>query len=173
MGIPLSEIRDKGLRSRIMESIGRRREKSNPCDLLISQLRHHGFDDFVTEYHFAAEWIGRGPGVRERLKMKGWKDWRIDVFFLRHSFGFEAEGGGFGRPVRCHRCMNYVKRRTAGGRFVVIREGGRHNTGTGHQDDCRKYNVAESLGIRIFRFTTPMIESGEAIKFIKELFEGE
>lgn len=170
MAIRLSEIRDKKLRARIAKSAGMNCAKSNPSEILKRQLRQNGFTDFVTEFHFAADWVGRHAGVRQRLKAKGWKDWRIDFYFSA-GIGIEVEGGTFGRPVRCHRCLNYVKRRTASGRFTVVREGGRHNTGKGHEDDCRKYNVAESLGIRIFRFTTPMIENGEAIKFIREFFE--
>lgn len=171
MGILLSEIRNKRLRQSIVKSFGVKCEKSNPSALLQEQLRKNGFSDFVTEYHFAAEWVGRHPGVRERLKEKGWKDWRFDFYYGKHGFAIEVEGGTFGRPVKCHRCYGYVKRKIGGNRWVVIREGGRHNTGKGHEDDCKKYNVAESLGIRVFRFTTGMIKRGEAIEFIRDIFE--
>lgn len=140
---------------------------SKPVELLKSQLIQKGFDDFIAEYHFAAEEVGKGRGVRERLQERGWKDWRLDIYFPHPKIALEIEGGTFGRPVQCPRCGIYVQRRLANGRSITIREGGRHNTGKGHEEDCRKYNAAESLGIRVFRFTTAMIKRGEAMAFIK------
>lgn len=170
MALHLSQIRNRKLRQAIVAKYGKQ-EEEKPIEIFKQQLRDNGLDDFTTEFHFAADWVGSGAGVRERLKEKGWKDWRIDIYMENHALGIECEGGTFGRPVFCHNCGLQVKRRLKNGRTVVIREGGRHNTGAGHEDDCLKYNVAESLGIRIFRFTTPMIKRGEAIAFVREFLK--
>lgn len=50
-----------------------------------------------------------------------------------------------------------------GGSWVA----GRHGRGKGFESDCRKYNLATSLGWRVFRFTHSMIKSGEAIRTLK------
>ncbi len=51
-----------------------------------------------------------------------------------------------------------------GGTWVA----GRHTRGDGYRKDCEKYNAAVLLGFRVLRFTTEMVESGEAAKTIKE-----
>lgn len=69
---------------------------------------------------------------------------RLDFFLPDHRIGIECEGGTW---------IN-----------------GRHNRGKGFESDLRKYNEAERMGIRIFRFTTNMIRCGEAKCFLKDLF---
>lgn len=51
--------------------------------------------------------------------------------------------------------------------------GGRHVRGAGFHKDCEKYNEASRLGWQVFRFTKDMIESGEAIKFMEEVYAEE
>lgn len=46
--------------------------------------------------------------------------------------------------------------------------GGRHTTGAGFSQDCEKYNLASLLGFRVFRFTSAMVESGEALDVIEK-----
>ena len=43
---------------------------------------------------------------------------------------------------------------------------GRHSRGAGFESDCNKYNFATRDGWRVYRFTTKMVESREAIKFL-------
>jgi very-short-patch-repair endonuclease len=64
-----------------------------------------------------------------------------------------------------------------GGKEVLVEvEGGtsfgrsRHSKGRGFEDDCRKYNTASSMGFVILRFSTEMVNSAEAIDFIREMF---
>jgi very-short-patch-repair endonuclease len=45
----------------------------------------------------------------------------------------------------------------------------RHSRGNGFEKDCRKYNAAAMLGWRLFRFTTKMVMSGEAIDKMREV----
>ncbi len=42
----------------------------------------------------------------------------------------------------------------------------RHSRGSGFERDCEKYNLATSLGWRVYRFTTAMVERGEAINLL-------
>jgi very-short-patch-repair endonuclease len=45
---------------------------------------------------------------------------------------------------------------------------GRHTRGMGYQNDMRKYNAATVMGFRVLRFSTSMIEKGEAKAFLAE-----
>jgi len=38
---------------------------------------------------------------------------------------------------------------------------GRHTRGAGYANDCEKYNLAQSMGWKVFRFTTSMIDKYE------------
>jgi very-short-patch-repair endonuclease len=52
--------------------------------------------------------------------------------------------------------------------------GGRHTRGKGFEADCEKYNLATSLGWRVFRFTTEMVMRGDAINLLlTTIFEGD
>ncbi len=46
--------------------------------------------------------------------------------------------------------------------------GGRHVRGDGYERDCQKYNLATFAGWRVYRFTTGMVNSGEAIATLQE-----
>src|SRR5690606_17944227 len=46
--------------------------------------------------------------------------------------------------------------------------GGRHTTGKGFVEDCRKYNAAAKLGWTVLRFPTAQVKSGEAIDDVSE-----
>ena len=64
------------------------------------------------------------------------RKYRFD-FFIAPSLGIEVEGG--------------------------IWSSGRHSRGTGMENDMRKYNLAASKGFVVLRYSTGMIQSGEAI----------
>lgn len=48
---------------------------------------------------------------------------------------------------------------------------GRHTRGKGFEGDCRKYGAAMELGWTIYRCTTNMVKSGEAVSTIKKLIK--
>src|SRR5271170_5769044 len=39
----------------------------------------------------------------------------------------------------------------------------RHSRGEGFENDCRKYNAAQRLGWKVYRFSTDQVKRGEAI----------
>lgn len=67
--------------------------------------------------------------------------WRFDFAIPDRMIAIEIEGGANGRHQRI-------------GGFIR---------------DCYKYNAAAKLGWRVFRYTTAMVMSGEAINEIMEL----
>ncbi len=46
---------------------------------------------------------------------------------------------------------------------------GRHTTGIGFENDCKKYDAAMRLGWKIYRCTGGMVESGQALQTIEIL----
>jgi len=72
--------------------------------------------------------------------------WRFDFAYPNLKIGIECEGG--------------------------IYSGGRHVRGKGFENDCIKYNHAAMMGWTVLRFTKGMIESGQAIEFIKKIVKG-
>ncbi len=75
------------------------------------------------------------------------RNWRFDFASPQHRIAVEIEGGTL-----------YGK--------------SRHSKGPGFEEDCRKYNAAAALGWSVYRFSTAMVKSGEAIAFIAELIGG-
>ena len=49
--------------------------------------------------------------------------------------------------------------------------GGRHVRGKGYENDCKKYNAAVELGWRLFRYTTKMVEDGDAVFQIERILK--
>jgi hypothetical protein len=47
-------------------------------------------------------------------------------------------------------------------------EPGRHNRGSGMEEDCRKYNAAALLGWNVIRVTERIIKSGEACETLRK-----
>lgn len=45
---------------------------------------------------------------------------------------------------------------------------GRHNRGTGFENDCEKYNRAALMGWKVLRVTTAMVNDGRALAWIEE-----
>lgn len=109
------------------------------CSLLRSEL---GLEA-VTEHRFAAEMVGLGKGLRQRLNDAGLKDWRFDIAIIDNKIAIELEGGVFTR--------------------------GRHSRGLGMVNDMNKYNAATVNGWRLLRFThthhtyTDVLEAVKAI----------
>lgn len=86
------------------------------------------------EYRFAAEWVGgTGDGLRSRLKQAGLHDWRIDFAWVAHKLAVEIEGATW--------------------------TNGRHNRGSGFENDAEKYNWLESHDWHVLRFTTTMLRT--------------
>lgn len=118
---------------------------------LLDQIQDRGLPMPQKEYQFHAE-----------------RRWRFD-FHWKHIgklLAVEVEGAIFGRPVVCHQCGQQVKRQV-NGKWVVVREGGRHNTGVGIEGDMEKYNEAALYGWRVIRVTSTMIRDGRAIDWIE------
>lgn len=121
-------------------------KRSHIENALHIQIRGRGLPEPECEYRFAAASVGFGKGVKQRLKDAGLKDWRFDFAYPPFLIGIECEGG--------------------------IWSGGRHNRGSGYEEDCRKYNAAQALGWKVYRFTTGMIENGEASGFLEKVIPG-
>jgi len=51
-----------------------------------------------------------------------------------------------------------------GGTWQVTRTG--HSSGAGIKRDCIKSNLAQANGLILFKFTSDMVQSGEAIEFL-------
>lgn len=73
------------------------------------------------------------------------RKFRFD-FLLRDSLAIEVDGG--------------------------TRKFGRHSRHDGYTKDCEKVNLAVKLGYRVLRFTTEMVESGQAINDVLEVLRG-
>ena len=46
---------------------------------------------------------------------------------------------------------------------------GRHSRGVGMAKDCGKYNLATRLGYRLLRYTTDMVERGDALEDLESI----
>ena len=82
------------------------------------------------------------PKPEKEVRFHPKRKWRFDRAWPAKKVAIEIEGGTFVR--------------------------GRHTRGIGYAKDCEKYNTAQKLGWKVYRFTTDMINSGQAIKFILE-----
>jgi hypothetical protein len=114
-------------------------------DTLLLQMRAVGLPEPVRELRFAAEYVGKGKGLRERLAAAGLKDWRFDFAWPDLMFAVEVEGG------------TWVS--------------GRHNRGAGFEADAIKYGEAMRLGWAVYRCTTGIIKSGQAVELIEALIK--
>lgn len=85
--------------------------------------------------------------------------WRFDRAWPKQKVAVELEGARFGRPITCHCCGQTVKRKLQGsGKWITVREGGRHNTGKGYENDMEKYNAAIELGWVVLRFPPEKVD---------------
>jgi very-short-patch-repair endonuclease len=69
------------------------------------------------------------------------RKYRVDFYLRDWDIALEVEGGtSFGKS--------------------------RHSRGAGFENDARKYNALALAGVKVLRFSTKMVESGEAIDTI-------
>ena len=110
------------------------------------------------------------PFVREH-RFDPDRRFRLDFAMLpiEMKLGVEIHGDLFGRIVECDKCHGKVQRVLKDGRAVFVREGGRHTTGTGLQNDMDKSNCATLLGWRVLLFTSFQVKDGSALELIKKM----
>lgn len=90
---------------------------------------------------FARRWQNAGgPELTREHKFHPTRDWRFDFAHLPSRIAIEIDGG------------------------VWIK--GRHQTPSGFIGDCHKFNNCASLGWRLFRLTTDMLDDGATIPLI-------
>lgn len=119
------------------------RTKSGP-ETLAHQLRKLGLNP-VEEYRFAAEEVGKGKGLRDRLEAHGLKDWRFDFAFPDARLAIEYEG-------------------------LVSSGRGGHQTRIGFNCDLEKYHAAMALDWTVYRCGWDLVMSGKAAKLISVLY---
>jgi very-short-patch-repair endonuclease len=90
--------------------------------------------------------VGLPPPERE-YRFHATRRWRFDFCFPDMKLAIEVEGGTW------------------------MKGGGRHNRGSGMENDAEKYNTAALDGWTVLRFTGNMIKSGLAIQHIQRAFE--
>ncbi len=118
---------------------------SHIADALLFHIRVTQLPEPVQEYRFAAAIVGEGKGIKQRLKDAGLQDWRFDFAFPGQRLAVEVEGGTWAN--------------------------GRHSRGSGYESDCRKYNAAILHGWRVYRFTSDMVKSGEAVRVLQRALQ--
>lgn len=98
------------------------------------------------------------------------RKWRLDLAWLDRLVAVEIDGGLYARPVVCHNCGQTVKR-LVGKKWVVVREGGRHNTGRGRANDIEKTNEANLLGWHIYHVTPEQVQKFEALELLQRILK--
>ena len=84
-----------------------------------------------------------GLEPKREYKFYALRNWKADFCFVAEQIIVEVEGG--------------------------IWNNGRHTRGAAFEKDCEKYNRAAMLGFRVLRYSTEMIERGDAIKDVLEM----
>lgn len=101
------------------------------------------------------------------------RKWRFDYACEREKIAVELQGGGWGNVVQCHQCHASVMRRSKGGGWFPVREGGRHQNPKSLQGEYEKLNEAQKMGWRVFLFGPGQIKDETAINFISNLISPE
>lgn len=109
---------------------------------LIGQIKCAGLPVPEHGYRWAAELVGKGRGVRARLKMNDLRDWEFDLAWPERKLAVEVDGG--------------------------IWTQGAHVRGAGYTSGCEKANAAQLYGWRVLRIVPQWIESGEALNLIEK-----
>jgi len=126
-----------------MSRISRTPKTGSPLEeLLAKQIYFVKAAVPVREYRFAAEHVGLGPGIKQRLAEHRLRDWRFDFAWPGHMFAVEVEG--------------------------VTAQGGRHQRIGGFKDDIEKYHSALAMGWVVYRTTGFLIKSGATISLIEK-----
>lgn len=73
------------------------------------------------------------------------RKWRVDFYLPLRDVAIEVEGG------------------------IWIQ--GRHNRASSIEADFRKYNALAHIGVKVLRFSTAMVESGEAIANVRDFLD--
>ena len=73
------------------------------------------------------------------------RQWRFDFAWPDKKIAIEYEGG-------------------------IWKGKSRHTTGKGFRDDCIKYNEAQALGWKVYRFSVDMVESGDMRLFLERVW---
>lgn len=94
-------------------------------------------------FHVKAE--GLPVPEREYRFDEGKRLWRFDFAWPEKKIAVEIEGGIWSR--------------------------GRHVRGSGFENDCRKMNEAAAQGWFVYRFSSGMVQKGEAIAAMVRVFE--
>lgn len=97
------------------------------------------------EAEFAQNLKAYNINMQAEVRFHPDRKWRFDFADARYGIAVEIEGGTWSK--------------------------GRHTTGKGFRDDCEKYNAAAEYGWRVFRYTTDMVKSGEAIDQIRRVLD--
>lgn len=97
------------------------------------------------EAKFARDLKAYGINMQAEVRFHPTRKWRFDFADGATGIAVEIEGGSW--------------------------SGGRHTRGSGFRDDCEKYNAASEYGWRVFRYTTDMVNSGEAIDQIRRVLD--
>ena len=88
--------------------------------------------------------LAKLPAPEPEYRFAPPRRWRFDLAWPTRKIAVEIEGGVYTQ--------------------------GRHVRGKGFEGDVRKYNQAAKMGWQLFRFTTSMVRSGEALRFLGEVF---
>ncbi len=112
-------------------------------ETLAHQMTLLGLPEPVREYRWAAEHLGMGKGLRDRLAAAGLRDWRFDFSWPELRLAVEVEGGGW--------------------------SGGRHTRGAGFSADLEKYHQAMAHGWTVYRCDGRLVKTGEAVQLVATL----
>ena len=86
------------------------------------------------------------PGCVFEYRFHPTRRWRFDLAYPDERIAIEIEGGAF--------------------------TGGAHTRGPGYANDMEKYNEAQRLGWRVFRFSHSDINTNRAARYIRAIIRG-
>lgn len=121
---------------------------------LVLHLRAEKISGYQREYKFSRDIVGNAPGIRDRLKQAGLKDWRFDFAWPNLMLAVEVEG-----------ITSYGRNKDGSMRL------GRHQSAKGIEGDLDKYQAAMRQGWTVYRCSPRMVKSGAAIETIKILID--